>query len=141
MSFLFINDFKKYIYQLLASENFIHQTINHIYLSVTQDAAYPFILINIIKAEDISKFNYNIYNVEFEISVFARDKNQGILILIADKIIHVLKTGLNDFREYIIIGIKSSELIFQKSQDLITTKLSIPYQATLAKGEKNYELS
>lgn len=141
MSFNFINNFQVQLHQLLAREEFINQTVNNIYLSVTQDAKYPFILINILKAEDVSRFHYNIYNIDFEICVFARDKNQKILTLLADKIINTIKIDLNSSIEYEILGIESAEIIFNKSQDLITTKLSIPYKATLFKEKESYEFS
>jgi hypothetical protein len=96
-----------------------------------QDAKYPFLLINIVKVENKTLFSRGIYEVDFEISVFARDKSQLILIKLADLIIIRLDIKFFITENYIIAGLKAAQIDFQKSQDLVTTKLLISYKALI----------
>jgi hypothetical protein len=133
MSLNFIHDFQMTLYNLLSGDEEIRLSVDRIYLSVVQDAKYPFLLINILKAEDMSKFSCAIYNIEFEISAFARDKNQGFLVAMADKITNKLGLSTNQFKDYIIAGMKLQEVTFHRGQDLITTKLTSNYKALIKK--------
>jgi hypothetical protein len=133
MSLNFIHNFQLEIHRVLSGNQDIRLSVDKIYLSMIQDGKYPFIFINILKIVDISKFDQPIYEVEFEISAFARDKNQGFLVNLADKITKVLNGNYGSFDGYIIAGIKSGEISFHPSQDLITTRLSLGYKALLKK--------
>lgn len=119
------------IYPLLADDVEIKQKIDKIYLSAVQDAKYPFLLINIVKIENKTLFSRGIYEVDFEISVFARDKSQLILIKLADLIIIRLDIKFFITENYIIAGLKAAQIDFQKSQDLVTAKLLISYKALI----------
>jgi len=131
VSFSYIQNFQMNIYRLLADDVEIKQKIDKIYLSAVQDAKYPFLLINIVKVENKTLFSRGIYEVDFEISVFARDKSQLILIKLADLIIIRLDIKFFITENYIIAGLKAAQIDFQKSQDLVTTKLLIPYKALI----------
>jgi len=129
----FIYDFQIKLHQLLSSDEEIRLIADRIYLAIVQDAKYPFLLINILKAEDISKFMHPIYDVEFEICAFARDKNQGILISLADKITNRLNLKSSQLKDYIIAGMRLGDITFNSSQDLVTSKLTINYKALIKK--------
>ncbi|MCC8399482.1 MAG: hypothetical protein LN563_02775 [Rickettsia endosymbiont of Platyusa sonomae] len=131
MSVNFIHDFHMSIYNLLSREPDIRLSVDRIYISVVQDAKYPFLLVNILKVENISRLGQDIYQVEFEISAFARDKNQGLLTLLAEKITNKLTANSCILQDYIVAGMKACNINFQRSSDLITTKLTIDYKALL----------
>ncbi len=135
MSLNFIQDFQQSLYKLLSGDSEIRLSVDRIYLSVVQDAKYPFLLINILKIENISKIMQDIYSIDFEICAFARDKNRAILSALADKIINRLigdTLGQTSFMgNYSIASIKACNLSFSGSLDLITTKLTINYKALL----------
>jgi hypothetical protein len=131
MSFKFIQDFQINLYKILAENSELQKIVNNIYFSVVQDAKYPFLLINILKISNNSKFNQSIYDIEFEICIFARDKNNSILISIAKLIIAILEIKVATFEDYMIIGIKPSEITFNSSQDLVTHKMGIHYKTIL----------
>ena len=133
MSLQFIHDFQVKIYQLLANNRGVSTQIDKIYLSVVQDAKYPFLLITILNVVNLSRFDQAIYEIDFEIAGFARDKNQGILTSLADKITAVLTMRNCAFQEYILAGLNMLEVKFARSQDLITTKLTINYKALIKK--------
>ncbi len=135
MSVNFIHDFHMTIYKLLSNDQDIRLSVDRIYISVVQDAKYPFLLINILKVENISRLGQDIYQVEFEISAFARDKNQGLLTLLAEKITNKLTANSCILQDYIVAGMKACNINFQRSADLITTRLTIDYKALL-KGNK-----
>ncbi len=135
MSVNFIHDFHMTIYKLLSNDQDIRLSVDRIYISVVQDAKYPCLLINILKVENISRLDQNIYEVEFEISAFARDKNQGLLTLLAEKITNKLTANACILQDYIVASMKACNINFQRSSDLITTKLTIDYKALL-KGNK-----
>ncbi|WP_316353507.1 hypothetical protein [Candidatus Trichorickettsia mobilis] len=131
MSLNFLHDFQLKLYNALNDEQEIKQIVDKIYLSVVQDAKYPFLLINIIDANNLSKFDQQIYEIEFEICVFVRDKNQGNLTILAS----LINKGLNAINPgaigYIIAGLRSTVVNFERSQDLLTTKLIMHYQALI----------
>ena len=63
MSLIFIHDFQNRLYTLLSKDKEIMKSINKIYLGVVQDGKAPFLLINILKAEDISRHLESIYSL------------------------------------------------------------------------------
>ncbi len=134
MSLQFINDFQKKIYEFLMQEKSVKNKVDKIYLSVPQDAKYPFLLINVIKSLDISKFHQQIYEIDFEINIFARARNYSSTTSIADEISHSLEKQIPHFNNYTIAGMKLIEVKFEQSKDLITNKLNLQYKALLKKG-------
>jgi len=131
MSVNFIHDFHVTIYKILSSDQDIRLSVDKIYITVVQDAKYPFLLINILKADNLSKFNQDIYEVEFEICAFARDKNQGLLSALSNNIITKLSKNSFVTQGYMVAALKACSINFQRSSDLITTKLLINYKALL----------
>lgn len=133
MALDFIHNFQTHLYRTLCEDEQIRLSVDNIYLSVTQDAKYPFLLINIIKIKDLSQFTSKIYEVEFEICAFARDKSQKILAPLADKIVTKLTAENCKIIGYAVAGIKTGAINFQRGHDLLTTKLSINYVALIKK--------
>lgn len=131
MTLDFINDFQIRLYKILSTDQAISAKVDKIYIAVTQDAKYPFLLINILRAENISRFNCSIYEIEFEICIFVRAVAQGNLTLLASLIDTRLSTSNCQVTEYIIAGIRVSSINFQRSQDLMTTKLIMHYKALI----------
>ncbi|MGI4775416.1 MAG: hypothetical protein ACRYE9_00545 [Janthinobacterium lividum] len=131
----FIHDFKMQIYYLLSGNADISAKVNSVYIAPTQDAKHPFLLINIIKVIDCSKFNCNMYNIEFEVCIFTREKNQNISYSLLDKITSSLISENCQFGDYMVSAIKASVLDFDQSRDLISNKLSIKYKALIKRGE------
>jgi len=131
MTINFIENFQTRIYQLLVTDHSIREDVDRIYLSTTQDSKYPFILINMIKINDCSKFNQAIYEVEFEVCIFIKDKSTKFLINLADKVIARLQHSNFILERCILAGIKAGKITIERSQDLVTTKLSISYNSLL----------
>lgn len=140
MSLNFIQDFQLLVYRLLSDDSDIRLSVDKIYLSVVQDAKYPFLLLNIVQIENISQFMQDIYAIDFEICGFARDKNRVLLTNLADKITNKLRVGpyiASPTRDYSVASMKACNISFTGSLDLITTKLTINYKALL-KSNLNY---
>lgn len=133
MALDFIHNFQTHLYRTLCEDEKIRLSVDNVYLSITKDAKYPFLLINMIQIKDMSQFTNKIYEVEFEICAFARDKSQKILAPLADKIITKLTPETCKFIGYVVAGIKTGIINFQRGQDLLTTKLSINYVALIKK--------
>lgn len=131
MSISIVENFQKNIYSLLLTDHEIGSSIDKIYLSIVQDAKYPFLLINILKINDRSRFNHGIYEIEFEICLFTNNKSQNILTNLVSKIISKIKQLNIEVEGYVIAGINTGEISIIQSQDLVTTKLSIHYKALL----------
>lgn len=126
-----ISDFQLSLYKLLANNNEIRQSVDQIYLSVKQDAKYPFLLINMLNVDNMANLQQNISRIEFEICIFASDKSHNILLELADKIINKIAVYSFELQNYILAGIKAGNMKFQNGKDLISTKLTINYQALL----------
>lgn len=131
MSLNFIHYFQIMIYKLLNEEEGIMLNVDRIYLSIVQDAKYPFLLINILKATNISEVRQRIYEVEFEICAFAREKKYTILTPLADIISRKLVPQSCKLPDSMVAGLKISNLEFQKSSDLVTSKLTINFKALI----------
>ncbi len=140
MSITFIHDFQNQLYSLLSTDKEIMDFINKIYFGVVQDGKCPFLLINIVKAEDLSRHLESIYSVEFKISAYAKDHNYQLLVKLADQIVKILAEADSYFAGYVIAGIKANNLQFDKAKDLVLNKLTINYKA-LIKKEVYDELS
>jgi len=140
MSITFIHDFQNQLYSVLSGDKEIMDFVNKIYFGVVQDGKCPFLLINIVKAEDLSRHLESIYSVEFKISAYAKDHNYQLLVKLADQIVKILAEADSYFAGYVIAGIKANNLQFDKAKDLVLNKLTINYKA-LIKKEMYDELS
>jgi len=140
MSLTFIHDFQSKLYSVLSNDQEIADSVKKIYFGVVQDGKCPFLLINIIKADDLSRHRESIYSVDFQISAYAKDHNYQLLMRLADKIVAVLAAADSYFAGYVIAGIRANDLQFEKAKDLVMNKLTINYKA-LIKKEVGYELS
>lgn len=131
MSLQFIYQFQAKLYEILSHEQKIKGAVAGIYLSVQQDAKYPFILVNILKVNDISKHGVDIYEVDFEICIFAREKAQEFLLKMASSIVANLKPELLSSGEYSVLSMKEVGIEFVRGHDLLTNKALIEYKALL----------
>jgi len=136
MSLIFIYNFQNQLYSILDGNHEIKNSIRKIYFGAVQDGRCPFLLINITKAEDLSRHLEFIYSVDFQISAFARDHNHQLLVKLADKIIKLLANSNVNFEGYSIAGIKAKDIEFSKARDLITNKLTINYSALIKKEQE-----
>ncbi len=131
MSLQFIYQFQARVYELFCASRDIRSLVTGIYLLVQHDAKHPFILISILKVNDISKYEMAIYEIDFEISIFARDKSLESLLKIVSNIASVLKPGVFDGQGYKVASIKHLGLEFVRGHDLLTTKIVMNYKALI----------
>ena len=129
MSLTFIHDFQNRIYTSLLNDKDIMLVIKKIYIGVIQDGISPFLLINIAKVEDLSVHNVSLYEIEFQVSAYAKDQNHQLLVNISDLIIKNLSTMNRLFGGYKIDGIKANNMQFEKAKDLVLNRLVINYKA------------
>jgi predicted house-cleaning noncanonical NTP pyrophosphatase (MazG superfamily) len=101
------------------------------YLGAQKDSNYPFILLNILKAENFSRNYLNKFQVSFEVCIFARDKAQENLLEMASKVDDVLSNTNFKNDQCRILSIRSRNFEWVKGHDLLTTKLTINYQSLI----------
>ncbi len=128
MSLSFIDEMQMSLHKLLSETPEIRLVVDRIYITTQQDAKYPFLLINIVQINNISKIRQKIYEVDFEISIFTREKNSKILTILVDNITEIIIKTPAQLKNHIIIGINYNNIIFQKAHDLITTKVTINFK-------------
>lgn len=133
MSFNFILDFQAKIYNMLCNSKEIKSLTSKIYLGLAKEAKYPFVSFQFLEIENNSKNDFPIYKIDFEINVFARDNNQLILAQITEKILNLITIKNFALDLYLLAGLKMQKIKFNYSQDMISTKLSINYNATIKK--------
>jgi hypothetical protein len=131
MAFNFIQDFKVQVFEILANCSNITSKVDRIYMGVVQDAEYPFLLIDFTQVLDHSKYGNGIYHIEFEISIFIRDKVQKGLELLLNEITETLVAPKFKVTSYTVAGLKTNGVQFEQAVDLITTKLSIKFKALI----------
>ena len=133
MSLTFIHDFQNKIYLSLKEDNNIMALIQKIYIGTIQDGKAPFLVINIIKADDVSVHRNSLYMIEFQILAYAKDTNHELLTEISDKIIDNLLKVNKLFNNYSIEGIKANNIYFDKAKDLVLNRLVINYKSFIRK--------
>lgn len=133
-----VGSFQRKIYEVLIEDEKLKQEVVGVYLSVQQDAKYPFILLNLLKLDDFSKYNKFSYEIEFEICLFGKDKNQEKLLYILDHITNLMKPHMVGIADYHVVAIKFSKTEWVRGQDNLTIKIITKYKALLM-GDKVYE--
>ena len=134
MSLSFIHDFQNKIYSSLSLDAKIMNIVQKIYIGTIQDGKAPFLLINIVKADDLSIHKNALYSVEFQILAFAKDTNHNLLVSLSDLIIQNLSNINSLFNEYSIEGIKANNISFDKAKDLVLNRLVINYKSFIRRG-------
>ncbi|MES2215545.1 MAG: hypothetical protein V4485_06030 [Pseudomonadota bacterium] len=127
MSLQFIYYFQSTLYSLLTSNN----NLPKIYLSVQQDAKYPFILINLQKAVNLSKPHLPTYEIDFEICIFARDKAQETILKTMSVIGDMIRQENLSNNQYKVLSVKDQNLEWVRGHDLLTTKLVVSYKSLI----------
>ncbi|MCC2646864.1 MAG: hypothetical protein K0R02_929 [Rickettsiaceae bacterium] len=126
-----IYKFQEMLYKLLTQDQSLKEKINGVYLTIQQDAKYPYLLINNLKAKSLSLHNKNQYEVEFNILVFSRDSNPLQLMLIGENIAKIITIDSLKSDNFNIINIKAGNFEISPSHDLLTSKLVIGYKMLL----------
>lgn len=134
MSLNFIHDFQRKLHSVLSKNHNVRKQVQNIYLSVVQDGKYPFLLINVQKASDLSRYEEFIYEIDFEICAFSRDHKQSSLLPLANDISTCLTPKECAFEQYLVAGLKLIDISFQKAGDLLSNKLTMNYKALIKKG-------
>lgn len=138
MSLTFIHNFQSHLHKYIQSNEEIMGLINNIYTSPVQDGKCPFLIVNIEKAKNLSKFNTFIYEIDFQILAYSKDNNKRLLSLLANKVVELFSDNnenFSKFDKYEISGIKANSLFFDKAKDLVVNKLTINYKALVTKEE------
>lgn len=135
MSLNFVHDFQNKIYSSLLLDENIMNNVQKIYIGTVQDGKTPFLLINIIKAENLSVHMNALYAVEFQILAFAKDTNYNLLVILSDLIIKNLNNMNSLFNDYSIEGIKCNNINFDKAKDLVLNRLVINYKSFIRRGK------
>ena len=130
-----VGNFQRKIYEVLSKDEKLQKDVSGIYLSVQQDAKHPFLLINLLKLEDLSKHNKFLYEIEFEICLFGKDKNQETLLHILDHIGNLMRPSIVAFANYHIIALKFYKAEWARGQDNLSIKIITKYKA-LIMGER-----
>lgn len=135
MSLEIINKFQNQIYQKLMDNNEINTSIKKIYFSAVQDGKCPFLLINIKKIQDLLAQRKQVYSIDFEISIYAKDHNHQSLLSIADKIESILSGAEISFDKFKTAGLQSGEIFFEKAKDLVLNRLVIQYKSLIKRED------
>ncbi len=133
MSLTFIHVFQNRIYSSLSEDKEIMFIVKKIYIGAIQDGVSPFLLINVAKADDLSVYNIALYEVEFQVSAYAKDQNHQLLVKLSDLIVSNLSKINRLFGGYMIDGIKANNMQFEKAKDLVLNRLVINYKSFIKK--------
>lgn len=134
MSLSFVHDFQNKIYSSLTLDTELMNIVKKVYIGTIQDGKTPFLLINIVKADDLSIHKIALYSVEFQIFAFAKDTNHSLLVSLSDLIVKNLANMNSLFDEYSIEGMKANNISFDKAKDLVLNRLVINYKSFIRRG-------
>lgn len=131
MSLQSIGHFQKYIYEILKNNAQLCQNVQGIYLSVQQDAKYPFILINLLELKDVSKYSKKIYEIDYEIAIFSRERSQEPILKIADHVTDLMGLQSAGIAPANLISMKKNSMEWIRGSDGTSNKLVMKYKAML----------
>jgi len=131
MSLQSIGHFQKAIYEILKTDEKLNKMVSGIYLSVQQDAKYPFILVSLVSLQDVSKYSKKIYDIDFEIALFTRDRVQEPILKIADHISHLIESNSVGIAEANIISMRKNSIDWVRGQDGMSNKLVMKYKGII----------
>ena len=131
MSLQSIGHFQKAIYEMLKTDSQLASMVTNIYLSAPQDAKYPFVLVNLVSLQDMSKYNKKIYDIDFEIAIFTRDRVQESVLKIADHIeilMHKSSIGVADAH---IVSMRKNSIEWIRGQYNMSNKILMKYKGII----------
>ena len=131
MSCTFIYKFQNKLYMLLADNAEIKGMVKKIYIGAVQDGKEPFLLITILSAKNLSRYKDAIYEVDFQISAYAKDHNHHLLTKLADQVLLALPEAKRASEGYSVSGIKVNNIQFEKARNLVLNKLTINCKALI----------
>ena len=131
MSLQSIGHFQKAIYEMLKTDEQLAKMVAGLYLSVQQDAKYPFVLVSLISLQDVSKYSKKIYDIDFEIALFTRDRVQEPILKIADHISHLMESKPIGIAEANVISMRKNSIEWVRGQDGMTNKLVMKYKGII----------
>ncbi len=128
-----IYQFQLDLYSNINSIEYIKNNVKKIYLSSIKDAKCPALLIKINNVINLSKYNFIIYEIVFEISFFTNTNQQHLVIRLADLVSKKLLNTNCFFNKSQVISFKANSLKFDQPNTLSVDKTSIIYNALLKK--------
>ena len=132
MSLQSIGHFQKAIYEMLKTDEQLTRLVMGVYLSVQQDAKYPFILVSLISLQDVSKYSKKIYDIDFEIALFTRDRVQEPILKIADHISHLMESQAIGIADANVVSMRKNAIEWVRGQDGLSSKLVIRYKGMVS---------
>lgn len=132
MALDFIHRFQLKIKEVLEGA-LVRDHVMQVRLSVNLEGNYPFILVNILKVEDVSKAVLNIYSIEFEICIFSNERTKKTLINVSHLVEPLIVPERLAITNYNIAGLKLNELFFSEAKDLLHNKLTMRYKTMIKK--------
>ncbi|MEY3197363.1 MAG: hypothetical protein RLZZ59_734 [Pseudomonadota bacterium] len=131
MSLEIVGHFQKAIYEILVTDNELKKQVQSIYLTKPQDAKYPFVLVSILNLRDLSKFKKTIFEVEFEIDVFSRDKVSDNMLEISNRIAILLDSQTIGLADAYVVSLKRHSLEWVSGKELGHNKIEIKYKSVI----------
>jgi len=131
MSLQSIGHLQKAIYEMLKTDEQLTKMVAGIYLSVQQDAKYPFILVSLVLLKDMSKYSKKIYDVDFEISLFTRDRVQEPILKISDHISNLMESKPIGIVDVHVISMRKHSIEWVRGQDGMSSKIVMKYKGII----------
>lgn len=132
MSLSIVGKFQREIYKILLEEQQLKLHIKNIYIAIPKDANYPFLLINMVRMRDLSQYVQYSYEIEFDICIFEKDRNQERILAIADHIKKLITPNIVSIAEYQITSLKFIEAEWVKGQIPDVTKIILKFKSLIA---------
>lgn len=128
----FIDDFLDHLYKIIQMIKSVRDgQVQGLYLQVNNKEKFPCIYIIVNSIEDKSRFDQQIYEIEFEISVHTRQQSNRFLTNLASEIKEVITQSNCSFSDHDVIGISNNRVDFEQARDLISNKMSLRYKAMI----------
>lgn len=127
-----VGKFQRRIYEILSGDPNLSTNLSGIFLSVPRDAKYPFLTINLLRMNDLSKHVRYKYEIEFEICLIGKDNNQERILSIADYVIDIINPNIQGLAEYQILALRFINADWIRGVCPNSTKISLKFKALIA---------
>jgi len=124
-------EFQQNLYKSMERNGELKALVANIYQSTKTNPKYPYILQHVNSVKRLKSSLVDSYCILGEINIFVRDNSFSDFKNIISKIEQIFKTHSSVPANYNFISAKITEADFTPSQDQLTTRLKLNYEALI----------
>lgn len=131
-----IQQFQNDLYNLLNNNQEIQKNLYNVYLNYQKNSRTPFIVIELLKANNIASCYLITYDLNFSISIFTSNSYTDKHATISKQIQSILTPKQFIQKHYSVVSLGIQSISWHADKQLIINKLSLNYKSILQQYRK-----